>query len=177
MKVKDFFRSNEKARDENKVCCYFSNEDANAILNTRIPQGCTRDRIAWVHTNNGQYTVKSGYFEWCKTQTASDGAVRSEGWNKIWRLKIPHKIKVFLWRFCRNSLPVRNLLRSRGVLIPLACSMCEGDIELMNHLFLDCNFAKECWLEVNLNFSEREEEYAHEWLLNMLSKAPDDSFT
>lgn len=51
--------------------------------------------------------------------------------------------------------------------------MCEGDIEHMNHLFLDCKYAKDCWLEVNLDFGAREEEYIHEWLLNMLAIAPE----
>lgn len=177
MKVSDFFLRDEKAWDVNKVFRHFSSEDANAILNTRIPQGYTRDRIAWVHTDNGQYTVKSGYFEWCKIHTASEGIYLSNGWSKIWRLKIPHKVKVFLWRYCRNSLPVRNVLRGRGVPVPIACSLCVGDVEHMNHLFLDCKYAQECWQEVNLNFSAREEEFAHEWLINMLSRASNDSLT
>ncbi|XP_063936211.1 uncharacterized protein LOC135147251 [Daucus carota subsp. sativus] len=79
-----------------------------------------------------------------------------------------------MWRFCRNSLPVRNLLRGRGVLVSVGCSLCVGDIEHVNHLFLDCQFAQDCWSEVNLNYNDREEEYAHEWFLNMLSKAPND---
>lgn len=89
--------------------------------------------------------MKSGYFEWCKSHNEDAGMVRDEGWSKVWRLNIPHKMRVFLWRFCRNVLPVRNLLRYRGVQAPVACSMCVGDIEHMNHLFLDCNYAKECW--------------------------------
>lgn len=63
MRVCDFFRENEKVWDESEVRLHFSSDDANAILNTRIPQGCTRDRISWVHTSNGKYTVKSGYFQ------------------------------------------------------------------------------------------------------------------
>lgn len=52
--------------------------------------------------------------------------------------------------------------------------MCVGDVEHMNHLFIDCKYAKECWHEVGLNFDMREEEYAHAWLLNMMTSAPND---
>lgn len=53
MKVKDFFQQNVKAWDENKVKLHFIGDDATAILNTRIPQGCAYDRIAWVHSRSG----------------------------------------------------------------------------------------------------------------------------
>lgn len=49
--------------------------------------------------------------------------------------------------------------------------MCVGDVEHMNHLFINCKYAKECWQEVGLSFEWREEEYAHDWLLNMLTSA------
>lgn len=53
--------------------------------------------------------------------------------------------------------------------------MCVGDVEHMNHLFIDCKYAKECWQGVGLNFEWREEEYAHDWLLNMLTSALEDT--
>lgn len=31
------------------------------ILSTRIPLGEVRDKVAWVRTTNGQYSVKTGY--------------------------------------------------------------------------------------------------------------------
>lgn len=60
-------------------------------------------------------------------------------------LCIPHKIKVLMWRLCRNNVPVRNLLRGKGVRVPISCVMCIGDVEHLMHLFLDCGFAKACW--------------------------------
>ena len=53
LKVCDFFKENRKECDVDKVNLHFSNEDAATIVNTRIPQGCTRDRIAWIHSSNG----------------------------------------------------------------------------------------------------------------------------
>lgn len=42
----------------------FSAGDAKAILNMRIPQNKTVDKMAWVYSTNGNYTVKTGYRMW-----------------------------------------------------------------------------------------------------------------
>lgn len=75
-----------------------------------------------------------------------------EGWKQLWRLDVPNKVKIFLWRLCRNNISVRNLLRSRGVQTPIICPMCGVDIEHLLHLFLDCNFAKDCWSVMGVQF-------------------------
>ncbi|KAL8099085.1 hypothetical protein AgCh_031678 [Apium graveolens] len=63
-KVCDFFLTGRKEYDEVKIRSTFNNSDAEAILSTHIPQSSTRDRIAWVHSKDGQYSVKSGYYQW-----------------------------------------------------------------------------------------------------------------
>ncbi|KAL8133871.1 hypothetical protein AgCh_009077 [Apium graveolens] len=112
-----------------------------AILATRIPQNCTKDRMAWFHSSSGHYTVKSGYQRWHLNHIGDLGLQQSRGWDMIWRLDIPHKIKIFLWRFCLNNIPVRNLLRGKVIPAPAACDMCVGDVEHLMHLFCDCSFA------------------------------------
>lgn len=61
VKVCDFFLHGSKTWDEGKVRPSFTSNDAEAILATRIPQSSTRDMIAWVHSKDGQYSVKTGY--------------------------------------------------------------------------------------------------------------------
>ena len=126
IKVCDFFLDGSKTWDVDKVRATFTSNDAEAILATRIPQTSTRDRIAWVHSNNGQYYVKTGYQTWHRHHLGGVELQQSDGWGKIWRLGIPHKIKVFLWRMCRNNVPVRNLLRVKGIHVPISCVMCVG---------------------------------------------------
>ena len=92
-KVCDFFQNNTKKWDEAKVRLQFSDEDANAILNTHIPDMCIKDRIAWSHSHNGQYTVKSGYQYWHKNHSIATGVQASNGWSKIWSLQIPHRMR------------------------------------------------------------------------------------
>lgn len=167
-KVCDFFSEDRKSWNEAKVRVHFNTEDAQAILDTRIPQVCTKDRIAWLHSPNGQYTVKTGYQQWHKNHIGDLGLQHSKGWNKIWNMKVPHKIKFFLWRICRNNLPIRILLRWRGVGVPIACAQCVGEVEHLLHLFFDCQFARDCWQKVGLNYTMWEVDNAPDWLLDKL---------
>lgn len=173
-KVCEFFSDNRKERDETKLEMHFSTEDTRIILNTRILQVCTKDRIAWIHSSDGQYTVSSGYQRWCQNQSVNVEVQQSRGWSKIWQLEIPHRIKVFLWRFCLNTVPIRNLLRGRGVPVTIGCSMCVGEVEHLRHLFFECSFAKECWQQVGINVDMWDVENAPVWLLHNLDIAPDD---
>ena len=85
------------------------------------------------------------------------------GCGRLWNLDIPHKIRVLLWRLCRNNVPVRWRLRGKGVVVPIECVMCTGDVEHLLHLFFDCPFAKSCWQQAGLSYDMREVEDAREW--------------
>lgn len=91
------------------------------------------------------------------------------GWGKMWRLGIHHKVKVLLWMLCRTNVPVRNLLRGKGDNVPISCVMWEGEVEHLFHLFFDYNFAKSCWQLMGLSYDMSEVESAPDWLLNKLS--------
>ncbi|KAL8111232.1 hypothetical protein AgCh_019083 [Apium graveolens] len=167
-KVCEFFRADLKSWDVTKVKACFNQADADAILSTRIPRTGTKDRVAWCHSSDGKYTVKTGYQWWHKNHVGELGLQQSKGWSNIWRLNVPHKIKIFLWRFCRNNVPVRNLLRHRGARVPIGCNMCVEDIEHLAHLFFDCHFARACWQIAGLEYEMGDVENVPEWLLNKL---------
>ncbi|KAL8093924.1 hypothetical protein AgCh_035704 [Apium graveolens] len=78
-KVCDFFVQDKKECDADKVRSVFNRADVNAILSTRIPQNCTTDKLAWVHSNDEQYTVKMGYQQWHNTYVGSMSVQQSVG--------------------------------------------------------------------------------------------------
>lgn len=139
--VSDFMLAQSKSWDSPKVCRFFEEEDARLILATRIPQSEVEDRVAWIKTSNGQYSVKSGYHQWHESNVSSSNVTPSNGGGKIWRISIPNKVKVFLWHFFRNNVPVRKRLRSKGVSLTILCPMCEKDVEHLLHKFFHCPFA------------------------------------
>lgn len=81
---------------------------------------------------------------------------------------MPHKVKIFLWRLCRNNILVRNLLRGKGVRTSILCPMCARDVEHPMHLFFDCEFATGCWNYSGLVFDVSTTEYISQWLLDKL---------
>lgn len=47
--------------------------------------------------------------------------------------------------------------------------MCEHNVEHLAQVFLDCDFAKQCWRVLGLEFDFSNVEYASEWLLQSLA--------
>lgn len=153
----------------------FQSCDAKAILATPIPRRQVCDRITWTNATDGKYSVKSGYKYWHSNFSTCRRVNISQGWSNLWKLEIPHKVKIFIWRLCRNNVPVRKVLRSRGVQTPIMCLMCGDDVEHLLHLFLDCSFAQECWGLMGLSFDVLSIEDFQEWLLDKLTTGSKDS--
>lgn len=169
--VAEFITQSKNSWDENNVCNFFSEADASLILATHIPNRNHSDRITWIRTTNGQYSVKTGYHLWCDQHLRNDSITQSSGWSKLWRLDIPHKLKVFLWRFCRNNIHVRWRLRSKGVSLPTSCPMCLTDVEHKLHVFFDCPFAASCLHYVGANYDISMVEFDPDCLLQKISSA------
>lgn len=170
-KVSSLFLPNEKSWDVTKVRHMFMPTDADAILQTYIPQRNMVDRVAWDKSSNGVYTPKSAYHYWFDCKFGSNMVPQSLGWKKIWHLKIPHKTRVFIWRFCRNAIPVRRRLSSKGVRVGITCPMCVQDVEHLAHLFYYCSFAKGCWSHVDMQYDWSGVEYAPDWVVDKLTTA------
>lgn len=62
--VCDLFVPGTKNWDVQKVSSLFTNCDAEKILATRVPQNQVNNRIVWMSTADGKYSVKSGYRYW-----------------------------------------------------------------------------------------------------------------
>ncbi|KAL5754276.1 hypothetical protein ACOSP7_022496 [Xanthoceras sorbifolium] len=69
-------------------------------------------------------------------------------WKYIWKLKLPPKIRHFLWLVFQGKL-LTNLQRCvRGLALEATCPCCHERTEDLNHLFRDCQAAKEVWNKV-----------------------------
>ncbi|GLT69089.1 hypothetical protein SLA2020_412680 [Shorea laevis] len=92
-----------------------------AELITQIPIGSinTNDRPTWWHNAHGEFSVKSAYHLQKQLIAASEGESSSSDhlrahWRHLWKLRVPHAAKVFLWRACNNALPTKaNLFRRK----------------------------------------------------------------
>lgn len=149
VKFCDLFIPGERRWDVQKVSNLFQSCDAKAILATPIPRSQVCDRISWSLAVDGKYSVKSGYKFWHSNFSTCRRVNHEKGWRGLWGLDVPQKVKIFMWRICRNNVPVHVLLRGRGVQTPIICPMCETNVEHLRHIYISgMQFCKRV-LEVN----------------------------
>ncbi|GJS82999.1 putative RNA-directed DNA polymerase, eukaryota, reverse transcriptase zinc-binding domain protein [Tanacetum coccineum] len=59
---------------------------------------------------------------------------------------LPRKFNIFIWRMILDRLPHRLNLSPRGNDIPtISCPSCNGNVKSSNHIFFECDIAKEVW--------------------------------
>lgn len=112
------------------------------------------DILVWLHCKDGKYSVKSRYVIFKKSKSlvasgpSSSHQINPVVWKGIWNLKVPNKIKIFLWRACLNILRTcDNLLKRRCANNDL-CSICGLGCETVEHFLLLCEWTKGIWFAV-----------------------------
>lgn len=71
----------------------------------------------------------------------------------IWKCPCQPKHKVFFWLLLKDRLSTRNILRRRGMTLEdYTCVLCNSLVEeSLDHLFLHCSFARQCWVLLGIN--------------------------
>jgi hypothetical protein len=71
----------------------------------------------------------------------------------IWKSRCTPRVKFFAWLILVDRLNTNNMLWRRNLHIqddPI-CVMCNsGEEKTIEHLFFECEFAKECWAAINI---------------------------
>jgi hypothetical protein len=95
------------------------------------------DKISWIFEKSGRFSVKSVY----NGLTKNDSGLYHK---KIWKGKIPPKIKFFMWLLTNDAILTRdNLVKRKWVGDP-SCLFCDS-AESVDHLFFQCPVAKVIW--------------------------------
>ena len=70
----------------------------------------------------------------------------------LWKLKVPLKIKIFMWFLNRRVILTKdNLIRRRWTGCK-KCVFCDMD-ESMEHLFISCRLASQIWRLIHFTFN------------------------
>ncbi|XP_065866655.1 uncharacterized protein [Euphorbia lathyris] len=107
-----------------------------------LPSTNVEDGYMWSFTKDGMYSSKSGYRVLCDGYNRD---IPDAGWSRLWKLNIPPKIKMFVWKLASGCVATRQRLAGRGMSIPTHCPFCHTDIEHDYHLFIRCIYVQECW--------------------------------
>ncbi|KAK4389823.1 putative ribonuclease H protein [Sesamum angolense] len=156
LRVSDLLDSENGRWHKELIEGLFCPEDATLIQSIPLGQFNWADTMVWHYNKNGKFSVKSASHLAqsiaLENRSPLDGqcSTRSSNWQFIWSTKVPNKIKVFLWRLCREAIPTTsNLLRQRCV-VEQACLTCGVDTKTTKHVFLECSYARHVWALSNL---------------------------
>ena len=135
--------------DEERVLAEFSPHEAQGILGIPISSRQVPDTLIWASTKSGKYMTKSAYKLLSRTPTVgpSNPSAHSSSWDQIWELEVLNKIKHFIWRACRESLPTKKNLFTKKVTRNAICDLCHDGVEDVLHVLWGCQVLKEVWWE------------------------------
>ncbi|KAM0923086.1 hypothetical protein ACQ4PT_005761 [Festuca glaucescens] len=132
--------------DEDLIRDNFTADDTRDILSIPLNPD--------MEDSKGLFSVKSAYrlgisLRDAKLQrgasTSSVGETMKNEWQKIWKMDVPGKVKIFLWRFAHNSLRTRKNIQRKCVDLDTGCPVCNRLDEDGCRIFLRCKFVKQVW--------------------------------
>ena len=77
--------------------------------------------------------------------TVSDPSAQKSFWNKIWKLGVPNKVKLFLWRACSDALPTKVNLERRKIIVDLVYSQSLDCPETSLHALWEYGALPQIW--------------------------------
>jgi ribonuclease HI len=136
--INELMVSNRKSWDIIKVESLFPSHVAKCILETPLFDLVNEDKLVWIDSPQGNYSVKSGYKLLCNISGTVNDANTRDDWSSLWKIHAPPKAKHLLWRICKGCLPTRVRLQNRHVPCPVNCPLCDHVTEDDWHVICDC---------------------------------------
>ncbi|GJM93937.1 hypothetical protein PR202_ga10535 [Eleusine coracana subsp. coracana] len=97
-------------------------------------------------------------------------------WQSVWKLQIPPKVCIFLWRVINGGLATKFNKWKRKLEVVNVCDICGTGPETEHHALIVCNHAvvlcktmREVW---QLPPEEKLRDGSTEWLLRLLNSIP-----
>ncbi|XP_012857002.1 PREDICTED: uncharacterized protein LOC105976270 [Erythranthe guttata] len=154
-RVSDLLESDSNSWNLQLVHNIFWEVDVDRILGVPLGGPHTNDSWVWHHSPKGNFTVRSAYHMILNNHNLSspmgignNGSIsgtNNREWKCIWRLPIPPKIQIFLWRFCGNNLPTNEELHRRRIITSPACRRCGASNESTLHVIATCKGMNKVW--------------------------------
>lgn len=154
VRVCDLISTDGRSWDETALEQNLLHMDAQAVR--RIPLGRRQsDFWAWSGERHGLYSVRSAYRMLMEQETqerdhgegraAHSAANNDPHWLKLWRCKIPPKVRVFWWKVSHDFIPCRANLHRKHIEPIGTCELCGKEDETIFHALTQCTFAINFW--------------------------------
>uniref|UniRef100_A0A803Q7D4 Reverse transcriptase zinc-binding domain-containing protein n=1 Tax=Cannabis sativa TaxID=3483 RepID=A0A803Q7D4_CANSA len=142
----EHYISSDRQWDFSLLQQHFGQIDIDRILSLSLSPYQREDKLIWHHSENGSYTVKSGYHLAENLEKMNDSSTSNtirSWWNRLWALNLPKKVKIFSWRVINDALPTAVNLMHRKISPSTACSLCNCPRESSGHALFLCTRAKQ----------------------------------
>lgn len=100
-----------------------------------------QDGHSWRLTATSKFSVSSMYHEITKTTSVMQDIF----WKKVWKIKAPMKMVVFLWLVRHRKILCNDERQRRGLISQASCPQCKQPGESVEHMVRRCHFASEVW--------------------------------
>lgn len=69
-------------------------------------------------------------------------------WKGLWKTQVPAKVRMFLWRLSKHSVPTNDVRAHRHMLDTSACRFC-GSPDSWKHSLVECTMSRCTWALVD----------------------------
>ena len=107
------------------------------------------DVLHWAYSKNGSFSLKFAYLL-VRGLNPLNWVTDYIGW--VWKVETLPKVHFFLWLCLHNSVPVGEVLGSRGLNLDPICNLCNKEMESVEHLVRGCEMAKDFWQELKVPY-------------------------
>jgi hypothetical protein len=157
--------------------------DVEAIQATPISTTRFDDFWAWHHERTGVFSVRSAYRmvvnskrrreAWLDgTAISSDHKKEEKNWSALWKVQVPSKLRVFLWRLAKQSIPTGDVRHHRNMAPDCSCSLC-GAEDSWHHSLLECTMSRCVWAlapeEITEHMMGTAEPDAKQWIFSLIN--------
>ena len=149
--VSDLFLPRTRRWDEELLDCNFYPWEVEIIKGIHVSQVVDTDTLVWPLAPDGMYSVQSAYRLYSEISrqalpSSSTGEGDKKLWNGIWKLRVPPKVRHFLWRVVRDALPTKINLLKRNVMADGVCELYRESNEDTLHALWLCDTVKTIWM-------------------------------
>jgi len=116
------------------------------ILKIRI--WSANDSLLWTPSSTGVFSTQLADRFFTSQRTPVVSTLHQSSWKLLWKFKLNHRLRIFLWKMVWNILPTKERFSSAicsQSISDSTCSLCSFSTDSLVHLFLSCSIARVVW--------------------------------
>ncbi|XP_019152396.1 PREDICTED: uncharacterized protein LOC109149189 [Ipomoea nil] len=103
------------------------------------------DSMGWSPNEDKSFSTRSAY----KLTRQTTGNQENGEWEATWKLRVPNRIRTFIWLVQHGRIMCNSERRKRGFTADERCAICGAEKEDVEHTMRSCPAAEEVWKLIN----------------------------